>query len=313
MMRNFVRLLFSILFLIVIVVASLGGVPIILTVIPAGISENIDPDLIGFLVLVLAAGGFLFINENLRDNFIKIVKRTSRLFLVGSTSERLEEDDTSRVLELRRRLDREADADVAERLRQEVSEIERQLMATSRSSLWSQDCTLDLDWMGVFAAARSRLEDETERLKARSRANLRWGIITALLGGISIMIIIFWPIEKTTDNWELLDEYGPRLALILVIELTSTFFFRMYVSNESDIKQNKNDITNLELRLAAGLLVGDDQKAKSDIAKSLVKEERNFILTKGEKTSGEAWRTEVSDIKSLLTETLAKIKLTKSK
>jgi hypothetical protein len=311
MMRNFVRLLFSILFLIVIVVASLGGVPIILTVIPAGISENIDPDRIGFLVLVLAAGGFLFINENLRDNFIKIVKRTSRLFLVGSTSERLEEEDTSRVLELRRRLDREADADVAERLRQEVSEIERQLMATSRSSLWSQDGTLDLDWMGVFAAARLRLEDETERLKARSRANLRWGIITALLGGIAIMIIIFWPIEKTTDNWELLAEYGPRLALILVIELTSTFFFRMYVSNESDIKQNKNEITNLELRLAAGLLVGDDQKAKSDIAKSLVKEERNFILKKGEKTSVEAWRTEVSDIKSLLTETLAKIKLTK--
>ena len=311
MMRNFVRLLFSILFLIVIVVASLGGVPIILTVIPAGISENIDPDRIGFLVLVLAAGGFLFINENLRDNFIKIVKRTSRLFLVGSTSERLEEEDTSRVLELRRRLDREADADVAERLRQEVSEIERQLMATSRSSLWSQDGTLDLDWMGVFAAARLRLEDETERLKARSRANLRWGIITALLGGIAIMIIIFWPIEKTTDNWELLAEYGPRLALILVIELTSTFFFRMYGSNESDIKQNKNEITNLELRLAAGLLVGDDQKAKSDIAKSLVKEERNFILKKGEKTSVEAWRTEVSDIKSLLTETLAKIKLTK--
>ena len=178
-----------------------------------------------------------------------------------------------------------SDADVAERLRQEVSEIERQLMATSRSSLWSQDGTLDLDWMGVFAAARSRLEDETERLKARSRANLRWGIITALLGGIAIMIIIFWPIEKTTDNWELLAEYGPRLALILVIGLTSTFFFRMYVSNESDIKQNKNEITNLELRLAAGLLVGDDQKAKSDIAKSLVKEERNFILKKGEKTS----------------------------
>ena len=59
----------------------------------------------------------------------------------------------------------------------------------------------------------------------------------------------------------------------------------MYVRNERDISKNKNEITNLNLRLAAGNLATDSDEAKESIVSALSKEERNFILNKKEKSA----------------------------
>ncbi|MGB0799429.1 MAG: hypothetical protein ACPGRD_08940 [Planktomarina sp.] len=133
--------------------------------------------------------------------------------------------------------------------------------------------------------------------------------MVASIGVISIfvMFFIFAPTVTETTWSQVAIAYLPRALVALYIQLIATFYFRLYVSTESDIKQNKNEMTNLELRMAAGLLVGDDRKSLRDIGMMLARDERNFIVKKDEKLAGEVWKTEIKDLQDTVAQLIAKL------
>lgn len=239
--------------------------------------------------------------------FDKVLPRISDK--LGSAAERMRDSDVDQLIVLRKKIERESSQEVAEKLKTEAEKFESRLRATKRTSLWSEDGSLDVDWRHVLAVTRERLILETERLQSRSRANLSYAILMSFCGLFFIGVIVFiFPLNADNRSFDaLLLDYVPRVTFIVIIQIVSAFFFRMYVSNESDIKQNKNEITNIECRLAAGLMVGHDKDGLTVIADVLAKEERNFILKKGEKVAGEAWRTGITDLKMSVDELAKKL------
>lgn len=197
---------------------------------------------------------------------------------VGSADEKVSEDDAKRLIELRKRLDKEKNEEIAEKLRSEADRFEAKLRAVKRTSLWNEDGTLRLTWQKTLVATRERLSEESERLNARSRANLRAGITISLVGLLVLVIVLlfFRPDDKVDDWVSLVIAYGPRFLLVIIIEIMATFFFRMYVSNELDIKHNKNEITNIEQKIAAGLMLQDKEGKINIIAEQLVKDVHNY-------------------------------------
>jgi hypothetical protein len=258
----------------------------------------------GFIVAAFAIWG-LYLGRFFIYNLVQ------RLFGAASSQELLELDAVDRIIELRRKIEREKDREAAQFLEAEVSKYEQMLAASKRTALWSTEGTLEVTWSEVLAVSRERLIEETRRLAARSRANLQIGITISSVGvGFVLYSLFFLPDinDRSTLTAQVLT-YLPRLTLLVVIQLIGGFFLRMYVSNENDIKQNKNEITNLELKLAGTLLASEDRKTKSVIAELLVRNERNFILKRDEKVSGEAWKTEAEDLRGILGNLIEKMKI----
>lgn len=236
------------------------------------------------------------IRESASIVILWVASLTRWMFQVSSSAERISEDDTQRLLEIRRKISAEKDLEVAQKLRDEAERYEKRLAATRRISLWSPEGELDVSWPEVIAVTRERLMFESERLEARSRSNLRNGILTGLLGIVVLVFVLFiFPPEYEVNNMNsLIASYAPRLFLVLIVQVMATFFLRMYVSNESDIKLNKNELTNVEQRLVAALMVEENEERLAEIAMFLSKDERNFVLKKGERVLSDISENDLS-------------------
>lgn len=256
---------------------------------------------LGFIVYAMQ-------NEKVSNRVFSLLRPLS--IKVGSARERLYDDDTDRLIELRRRIDREKDKELAIRLKQEAEQYEKRLLASKRSSLWTEEGVLNISWAETIAVTRERLMIESERLQARSRANLQFGILTSISGiAILIAVIFVFPPEYKIDGWaSLVVGYGPRFALVLIIELMATFFFRMYVSNENDIKLNKNDLTNVEQKLAASLMIAENEDRFKTLAEHLIKDERNFVIKKGERVWSDTTGEDISRLSQLVTKIAKMVK-----
>ena len=118
-----------------------------------------------------------------------------------------------------------------------------------------------------------------------------------------------------TYNTEKFEIYGViyRISLVVLVQFVGFFFLRLYVGNELDIKQNKNEITNLELKAIACYL---SEKNKSNnvgsIIESLVREERNFVLKGGDKSVSHESKHEFNDLSGMLKVAIDKIPVGKS-
>lgn len=145
----------------------------------------------------------------------------------------------------------------------------------------------DLDWQTILGASRMRLKNETRRLSTRSTLNLMAGVF---FSGVSIAALFYLVLQKidiassTSGASEIFRIYVPRFSVVLLVQLLATFFLRMYVRNEQDILKNKNELTNIELRMAAISLLRTKGSGVSKIQLELIKEERNFVLKKNEKS-----------------------------
>lgn len=145
---------------------------------------------------------------------------------------------------------------------------------------------VSLDWKTILGASRMRLKNETKRLSARSTLNLLAGV---LFSGFAIAALFYLVLQKfdfISNNLsaaELFRIYAPRFSVVIIVQLLATFFLRMYVKNEQDILKNKNEITNIELRMSAISLINVKGAGVAELRAELIKEERNFILKKNEK------------------------------
>ena len=145
------------------------------------------------------------------------------------------------------------------------------------------------DWKEALIESRSRLVEETERLSSRSVLNLTIGILIALVGVLILIfaLFVFAPNETPTEFYEFSSIYFSRFLLIISVQVLAAFFLRMYVTMERDIKANKNEITNIELRYTAGLLASERTTSLKEIAIILAQEERNSLIPNVSKKADE--------------------------
>lgn len=156
--------------------------------------------------------------------------------------------------------------------------------------------------------ARDRIKKDETRIQGNANQNL-------VLGGFLTLIAISWlgfslaAIEEVRSPDQQIDirasvvlsEFLPRAALGILIQFIGFFFLRLYVANQNDIRQARNEITNLDLRLSAlGLSNASANSLAAELAKILAQEERNFVLNKGQTSVSHQERSEFNDLTGLI-------------
>jgi len=161
-------------------------------------------------------------------------------------------------------------------------ELEQFLSASNKDPFKDEDGLPIDDWKLALIQSRTRLVEETERLTSRSVVNLIVGIVISIVGIVilTLALFVFAPDETPAGFYEFSAIYLSRFLLVLSVQILAAFFLRMYVAMERDIKSNKNEITNIELRYTAGLLATDRKTSLKEIAMALANEERNSIVPK---------------------------------
>lgn len=155
-----------------------------------------------------------------------------------------------------------------------------------------------------FDTTISRLREELYSLTKRSNLNLAIGVVTTLIGlGLLGLFVLSTPIdfENTLD---FVENFVPRLSLVVFIEIFAYFFLRLYKDTLTEIKYFQNEITNIEAKhLAVAMAVsnGSNEGIINSIER-LLSTERNHILNKGQTTVEiEKARTEQQLTDSVLT------------
>ncbi|MFI8980461.1 hypothetical protein [Ectopseudomonas khazarica] len=139
---------------------------------------------------------------------------------------------------------------------------------------------------GIFLETSSRLKAEVESQSSRGNINLFLGIITTL-AGISVLGYSVLTAPDVRDGVELASHFIPRLSLVLIIEIFSYFFLRLYKQSLDEIKYFQNEITNVESRYL-GLRLACEMSIEEGVANTvnqLISTERNFVLEKGQTTT----------------------------
>jgi TRAP-type C4-dicarboxylate transport system permease small subunit len=168
----------------------------------------------------------------------------------------------------------------------------------------------------IFQVARQRLLDEAVRLDSISRRNLMIGILFSAIA----LGVLAWPLIAASFQQvvELKDfsilawasqYYLPRFAVGILLQFVGFFFLRLYVANELDLKHNKNEITNFEMKMIGVQLAQSfgDAPSKKEIVRSLAATERNFLIKKNERTISTEAITEYNDMKGLLEKIVNKL------
>lgn len=165
-----------------------------------------------------------------------------------------------------------------------------------------------------FTRTMKRLSSEISLLEKRSRVNLITGSLTAFVGVSIFMLFVFEKSAKSSAEVYLVQEFAPRLSLVIVIELFAYFFLGLYKSNLSEIKHFHNELTNVEHKYAAleeSLTLTDNETVK-EIVQILAKTERNFLLKKGESTvSLEDRKVTLEEQKGIINALVGKVSRTK--
>ncbi len=231
----------------------------------------------------------------------KFLSIASMAFVIGfvpvgiiSPSEKTKKDMASQLMaeqgNLRLQIVAEHDEDKRNVLVEQLKDLRYRQEALLNENLRREDGSFVTDWREPLLVARKRLIDEDGRLLVRNRANLLIGIIMALSGVVMPAYYILSSNGFGGFNGfsAFFTVYWPYFTIVATIEFIAIFFLSLYSSNERRLERNKSDLTNIELRLTAGLMVYDE-KNKTDfknIAEIFAQEQCRFILGKNESTEG---------------------------
>ena len=208
------------------------------------------------------------------------------------------------------RLQKEAAINTSDALRVAANE----LRAEMEKSLAAQSDLTNPE--NVMIASRRRLLNESLRIDKLSRRNLYFGIVFSgfALAFLAIPLVAqyIFPVDTVATSGDALQwvmqHYIPRFAAGILLQFVGFFFLRLYVANELDIKQNKNEMTNIEMRLAAlQLAASASVNSKKQVIEALIKTERNYVLRKNERVISHENLAEFNDLKSVVEKLLEKI------
>jgi len=139
--------------------------------------------------------------------------------------------------------------------------------------------------MVALASARTtdRLTAEISSLVSRGNVSLFFGILITIFG-IALLWFFLGSSSASPDTVHYLMNFGPRLSLVVLVEVFAYFFLKLYKSNLSEIKYLHNELTSMEGKFIS-LMVAMLGKSKIQlIANKFSALERNFILDKGQTT-----------------------------
>ena len=218
----------------------------------------------------------------------------SILRTVRSASEKKEQEIASRFnveeKELRRQIEKERDEEKKQALEIQALVLHQEYESLLSENLQKKDGKFVTDWREVLLVARKRLSVEQQRLRTRNAVNLTFGVV-GLLAGLSVLIYFrsfTVGLGKDYSFVDFLIAYWSRVSIVITIGVFAGFFLRLYALTERVIERNKNEMTNIELRLTSGLMLYDTKNKDNFaiLADTLSKEERNFILGKNESSGG---------------------------
>ncbi len=215
------------------------------------------------------------------------------LFEVISPHERIKQDVSyqfnMKYKEILDQIAKEKDPKKKKELERQAFALRQEYESRISENLQKNDGTFSTDWREVLLVTRKRLTYEEQRLLARNIANLRIGIVMASVG---IIIPVYYilsgrAVDASENVGTFVASYWPFFTIVIIIEIVAIFFLRLYSLNESRLEKNKNEITNIELRLTAGLMLSEktNKDKFAELADTLSKEERNFILGKNESSA----------------------------
>ncbi|WP_137169537.1 hypothetical protein [Marinomonas sp. FW-1] len=185
------------------------------------------------------------------------------------TSPVSEEDEKIITDEILNRLNADANASYIDKLRDEIKASEYRLDIFKRGK-----STLD------------RIYKEIDALGRRGTVNLVLGVITALSGVIALSFFVLAKEGTHSSLGDFAMEFLPRLSIVLIIEVFSYFFLRLYKASLAEIKYFQNEATNIEhnfVALEASISIDDKALIEKCIHKFLAVE-RNPIMTDGQTT-----------------------------
>ncbi len=134
--------------------------------------------------------------------------------------------------------------------------------------------------------SKKRIRYEVESLNKKSNINLTMGTSIGILAIVLLAFTFEKSLTNSADLSSFLISFIPRLSLIIIVEIFSFFFLRLYRGNMATIKYYQNELTNIELKeisLISALTV-DKSEIRQEIISLLGKTERNFKLNKDEST-----------------------------
>lgn len=128
-----------------------------------------------------------------------------------------------------------------------------------------------------------RIENQIRESNKRGNWNLTIGILFAVTGGFVLYTFISNDSFLTYDikNIEtFLISFLPRISIIILIEVFSYFFLRLYKLSIDDVKYFQNEMTNLETKfLALEVAIHSNDKDRIDLCiTDLLSVERNPIF-----------------------------------
>lgn len=129
----------------------------------------------------------------------------------------------------------------------------------------------------------SRIQNQITESNKRGNWNLTFGILFAVTGGFVLYTFISNDNFLTYDikNIEtFLISFLPRISIIILIEVFSYFFLRLYKLSIDDVKYFQNEMTNLETKfLALEVAIHSSDKDRIDLCiTDLLSVERNPIF-----------------------------------
>ena len=251
--------------------------------------KTIFADLSNIVGVLLIANVIFFIIVNFLD--INIQSKTEQ------EEERVRKQVRERVREIDLRLnllryDVNYGVEDAHSVQNEFDNLRFERDKITGRGLHKLELLVSTNWSKTLVESHKRLLDEEGRLNARNVANLGYGVLAAVLGVFVLITAAILP--YIWDNFAtpafngIPVYYFPVTPVVIITEIVAIFFLRLHSQTEHRIERNKNEITNIELRLAAGLMLSSPtgQPDFTSLSNHLAKEERNFVLGKNESSAG---------------------------
>jgi cell fate (sporulation/competence/biofilm development) regulator YmcA (YheA/YmcA/DUF963 family) len=129
----------------------------------------------------------------------------------------------------------------------------------------------------------NRIYAEIDALGRRGALNLVIGILTAATGVTILGVLVLGKNSTPSNVLEFTMTFLPRLSLVVILELFSYFFLRLYKAGLDEIKYFQNEATNIEQKVLAleVSLEKCDEVMVAESIKCLLATERNALLPEG--------------------------------
>lgn len=150
-------------------------------------------------------------------------------------------------------------------------------------------------------------DDSINDLKDTGFINLILGIFIGIIG----IVVIYWMFTISANIDVTIWTHIEKISPIVIVELLAYFFLRLYRLTVIEIKYLNNERLTYHHKMLAlkVALFQNNSEMLADVIKQLAETERNFILQKGETTTGTEGLKQFSDEMKLFSSLLSSLNL----